>query len=449
LEGFLIVSVSTALAFGAGELLVRARFPQLGWGNEVDPSLGWSSEEYQSLDPEGESRHGEGRLLFLGDSFLAGGGVARRAERLPEVLARRLGDRREVRVLASGGWGPDQELLAFLQKGRPWGAETVVLCFCATNDLANIVSNGRGYGTSKPYFVLEGDDLRLYDESGAPRELDVPPHRPSYHFRSHLWRFVRHKAREMLAKESRALEGTLPEAPPDGVPPEARHDREEASVDPRYLLFPAFQANLDQTRAWLREVEELEPRLSWSPQRGMNHVRAFLTEDDELSRYAWDLLGAILARLDAEVRASGGRFLVMLLPVPLKAGDLRFVTGSDFEFSFETPDGVVHFRSAEPRDRLRVLCERFGIELFDPTAKFLELVSARDLLKAAWPDPDDIHFSGVGHALLAEIFQEYLSVTEARRGATGVRPRRGSGRRKAAVPREGRPSKIRRNEGVE
>ena len=152
----LLLVGSLAVAFVGGEIAVRLWLPQIGWHSEKDTGLAWSSQEYKQFDPApGPRVPGQSRILFLGDSNLAGAGVSDLDQRLPSLVGRCLGDRAIVQILASGTWGTNQELLAFLQKGRARNPDVVVLVLTVFNDLANIVSNGSGDRHAKPYFAID------------------------------------------------------------------------------------------------------------------------------------------------------------------------------------------------------------------------------------------------------------------------------------------------------
>ena len=136
-----------------------------------------------------------------------------------------------------------------------------------------------------------------------------------------------------------------------------------------------YQSNPERQRAQLAEVASLKAQLSWSPQDGVNHVSGFIAEPHPLPEYGWSLLSDILSALRDDVEQTGARFAVVLLPVPIQAGDLRLVTGGPLEHRFQTPTGSFTFRAAEPRDRLLALCHERGIECLDPTSEFLALAS--------------------------------------------------------------------------
>lgn len=386
LRNLALLGVSCAVALLGGELAARALWPQIGWRLFPDVGLGFSSREYRDFDPAAGPRDdGRLRVLFLGDSHLAGAGNTSLDKRFPVLLAARLPRQLDVAILASGGWGTDQELLAFLQKGRAWQPDLVVLAFCATNDLANILSN-RHVNETKPYFVL-GDDgrLALYTGEGLPADAGAIRAASPVRFQSYLFDLVRFEL--------------LPPPSPEDAP---KADAADFSrVDPRYLHFDPRQEKVP-------EITFGTSGLSWSPQLGVNRVNAWIHEDFEINRYEWALFTRLLEELQRAVTASGARLAVMLLPVSLRPRDLRFVAGSSFEGRFPTPDGPITFRAAEPRDRLRAITSQLGIELFDPTADWMRLVAERGLVEAAWQHPGDPHLSDDGDAVLAELVQRWI-----------------------------------------
>jgi lysophospholipase L1-like esterase len=379
----LIAAASLVAALVACEILSRWLLPQIAWHNYEDLHLGWSSREYQQFDPGAAPKPaGRKRLLFIGDSFLAGAGVSSLAKRFPNLLADRLASDVEVRVLAAHGWGTDQELLAYLQKGRRWRPDLVVVAFCANNDLSNITSNYEPWvRRRKPYFVLdESARLDLFDGQGRPLPITLPAQPGPLGFRSHLLDLLR-----FVAATSRA------------APPAAEGN---AGVDPRYQLFT-------QPRDRVFEIFRKRSDMSWSPQNGVNRLSAFIHEPFELNTYQWRLLEGILRLFRQETDRDGAALAILLLPVPIRATDLHTIAGGDFERRLQTPDGPITVRAAEPRDRLGPIGERLGIRFFDPTADFLETTRRQDLARAIWPTRDK-HFSDAGHAIVANLTYRWL-----------------------------------------
>ena len=107
----LLLAASMVLVLFVGEVSVRIIAPYVGWRQFEDVGLGWSSKEYQAFQP-GPKPDGVTRVLFLGDSHLAGAGLESLDERFPVLLDDELGDEVEVAVLASTGWGTDHEFPA-------------------------------------------------------------------------------------------------------------------------------------------------------------------------------------------------------------------------------------------------------------------------------------------------------------------------------------------------
>ena len=341
-----------------------------------DGALGWSTEEYQALDPAVAPQGRGRRILFVGDSFLAGAGLKDPGQRFPLVLSRISGRTIDATILASGGWGTDQELLAYLQKGKAWRADQVVLAFCANNDISDIVANGDGT-KRKPYFVLGSDDeLKLHGPDGRPWEIADTVERKERPPRLRI-RLVE------LVRYALFRQRGLPLSGPD-----------DSLVDARYLAFGRAPERNE-------ELYRGQARLTWSPQLAPNHVSAYIHDRFVLNSYQWRLLERLLAVFAHEVRASGARFTVLLLPVIYDPQRLETVAGGSYVRTFDTPTGSFTFRSAEPQERLLEITRRLGIEMLDPTGTFGAEVKARSLFASVWPNPSDRHFSEVGHQILA------------------------------------------------
>lgn len=363
------------------EVLIRQVRPDIGWRLHRDDYLGWASEEYFAFAPHSQPAPGVQRLLFLGDSFLAGGGMTDLDTRFSVLIADLLANV-EVATLASGGWGTDQEYLAYLEKGRAWQPDLVFLCFCANNDIANIMSNSHGIATMmKPYFLLDDDGtMQLYSPDGQPRALadHIAPIK-KFRFHSELIDLIRLKL------------GRIQEKPPPIFD----------TVDRRYQLFMR-----DNEPA--AEIYALANRLSWSPQTGVSHVSAYIGESFALNTYQWSLLEQIMRMLQTAIASQGAQLVVVLLPVSYHPQDLGFLVGSELTHTFQTPAGPFTFRASEPTERLTDICRRLSVPLFDPTAAFRHIVQENNQVEACWPDPGDRHFSVVGHRIVADLLQDYL-----------------------------------------
>jgi hypothetical protein len=386
----LLLLSSTLLCLVLLELALRVIMPQIGWTQREDPLLGWSSREYQEFNPQADVATQRKRILFIGDSFLAGSGVTSLDHRFPVLLRRRLGNACDVAILASGAWGTDQELLAYEQKGVAWRPDIVVVAFTASNDLKNILSNYGGSRMPKPYFVYsEGAGLTLHSSDGhlaaqsghdALREFPIPD--PLWK-RSLLLRLVALKIHRLASRE---------QYDPAAFP----------LVDERYKHFTYREQQYE-------EIIEKQEHLTWSPQMGANDVMAYIKENFRFNTYGWQLLDQILARLRGEVERDHGQLVLMLLPVAFNLRDPDTIVGGPFTKQLATPEGPFTFRSAEPRDRLPEICARRNITFFDPTKEFRTYVTRNSQMKEFWPNPKDGHFSDRAHEYLAEICVKWFS----------------------------------------
>lgn len=391
----LILFVSSLLALGIAETAMRIFMPEIGWVPEADPVLGWASREYHKFNPDVPKSTGEKRILFLGDSFLAGAGVSKLSNRFPALLGRQLGREYSVITCAAGGWGTDQELLAYLQKGRAWKPNMVVVAFCSNNDIADIVSHHEGSYMLKPYFVLEDNSsLSLFDGFGKPWTMEgllTTEQPPVYQnmncfYGSYLLEFFRIRFKLWTPMKLYDLDSF-------------------AHVDPRYRMWNIYQQGYQEERL---EIFQRQPELTWSPETTVSHASAYIHEDFEINTYQWRLYERLLVELRDQVRADGGELVVMILPVIFHSPDPDTITGGSFEQYFKTPEGGFTFRAAEPRDRVTEICRRNGLTLLDPTPSFRAYLVKHDLHKETWPNLWNRHFSDLGHRIISELTLDFF-----------------------------------------
>ncbi len=122
-------------------------------GRETTNSLGFRTPEI-ALD----AAPGVRRIVILGDSHSEGYTVGD-DETLARLLERDLGPNLEVISLGVGGYSTDQELLSYVEVGRRFRPDLVVLQFCS-NDIAFNVADHYWRG-NKPRFVRYGELLML------------------------------------------------------------------------------------------------------------------------------------------------------------------------------------------------------------------------------------------------------------------------------------------------
>lgn len=157
--------------------------PTLGWRN-IPSTVTWfrQPEFVARAETNAEGRFGplvrkdrpEQRVLVLGDSFVGATQIPYERS-LTAVLQRELGRTRDVEVINAGvsGYGTDQEVLSLEVHGPALSPDVVVLVFTVANDVWNdhypFESQRPTY--QKPYFVADGEGLRLIEPAPAERTL--------------------------------------------------------------------------------------------------------------------------------------------------------------------------------------------------------------------------------------------------------------------------------------
>jgi len=377
------LAVAGAVCFAVAEYAVRVFLPQLAWRPFDDDYLGWSSLEYQNfLPPPGGSENRAGReekmILVLGDSFLAGSGIERMNQRFSDRLGDMPGGTRVV-TFASGGWGTDQELLAFIEKGKALSPDLVMIAFCAQNDLMNIVSNSDSqgvYAKYKPYFEIgAGGGLELFSSTGRPMDILRTPRVQRAAQRSYFLDLLRFH------------------------------------LDPQPNVFRANFGDADPFYYDHHYWEQRDPdlvaarTLDYFPPDGISKLSPYYTQDYETNTRQWRLMEKILGRFVEE--AGGARVMLVMLPVPFsfQADSPDYIVGSGLEITYETPGGGLKINLDEPGRRLAGICARAGITFFDPTDEFIAEVRSRGVFNEFYPGD---HFTAHAHALLAEQIHSFL-----------------------------------------
>lgn len=308
LATFLLLLVSTALALGVAEVVLRnvvdfaadepgeylVPHPILGWhlqpgahyeaapdGHLIEIAYnqrGWRDVERTPAPSD------DPRIVVLGDSFMEGFTVPLE-QSFHRVLQRELRPRMpglEVINLGVSGYGTLQELLAYRLEGRLYQPDLVLLAFYLHNDprdnsleVETLRKPGSEKARNRP-FLLPGDGWQVTAvEADRARERyeSALARRHSWWWRlgkvSRLWRLT---GAEWIDSALRSLE--------EGAKPEDTLTRAE------------------------RHALELE---------------IFACEVPPIYQRAWRITLRILARLDEEVRADGARLVVFTVPSEIEA----------------------------------------------------------------------------------------------------------------------------------
>lgn len=142
--------------------------PVTGWG----PTLKKGSNEFAC-----DNRHspnveaGKVRVLTLGDSLLDCNETGSQPFEvtIPYLLGKDLGTSWDVFNLSAGGWGTDQEFLAYRTLGSKYKPDWVILFFTPANDLYNNSSSKAIFeNLAKPVFLIEDGELVQKSQPSAP-----------------------------------------------------------------------------------------------------------------------------------------------------------------------------------------------------------------------------------------------------------------------------------------
>jgi lysophospholipase L1-like esterase len=352
-----LLLASLLLSFAAAEALLRAAgygalydvysSPELFWRH--DELLGWSLEpnargrytgprpfpiefdsaiETNSLGlrgPEVGARElGERRVLLLGDSFVAGFEVEQPetfAALLETRLTRRLGA--PVRVIngAVRGYGTDQSYLWFRERGRALGADVVVAVFSANDFEDNVTLHRARRPFGKPAFGLRSN--------GGLELVGTPV--PQYE-----------------ACSSWVLDGDYRPARVDGAFARGACFLQTRLAD-RSALFSLVATSLGRLPGLVRILNRLSQtagetaavRASLVPWP-LASLRAELGSSAAgpagASRAEREgrLTTALLQALAREVRGSGARFLLLMIPQHWPRVDLRALRADQIDLQYVT-----------------------------------------------------------------------------------------------------------------
>lgn len=381
-----LVVISLAMVLGALEVAVRvleraargrgkeqdeaSRYvehdPRLGWRKKANASVVYRRREYEVevrtnahglRDPERDyAAPGTFRVLALGDSFIEGYTVPL-ASTLTQVLERSLrGEGCPVEVLNGGtaAYSTDQEYLFYLDEGRKYGPN-VVLLFAYYNDvLWNTASNY--FGSPKPLLVPSDDGLVL---SNAP----VPP----------------------------PYRAKTPPPPPAPPPPPPRW---------RWASFEWAKGRL--ARGAPRAFNALARLGLWDPLGGDepdDQMRVFKRRQQPNIEAAWERTDAIVRALARETAADGARLALVYVPSRMEVSDRDWeLTRLAYDMDEKAWDRGLAAR------RFGEIAASAGVPFHDLTAD----LRAADSWRGGPYFTYDGHWNATGHRVAAESVDRFL-----------------------------------------
>ncbi len=215
-----------------------------------------------------ESAAVQPRILLIGDSLLDcnQNGTQPFSNTIPYLLQGKLGAQWDVYNLSAGGWGTDQEYLAYKHYGASLKPQLVVLFFTPGNDLYNNASSCAVGGLiDKPRFDVIDGRLTLREQREALSD--------SNRFRS-FYRDLELFKRVALLKI-----------------------RLKSAAQKAKLI---FTAKSDTGFLRLEKYHQLAPSVTPMP---------------AMYRDSWDVTEQILLQFEAEVRRDGSDFVIFYLPI--------------------------------------------------------------------------------------------------------------------------------------
>ena len=322
-------------------------------------SRGWRDVEHTLEKPEGTFR-----ILVLGDSFMEAYSVA-----LDDAFHRQLeslineseATHVEVINLGVGGYGTLQEYRAFMEEGRLYDPDLVLVAFYTTNDVRNNSMEIEAESTetfkvnSRPYLLPGGSD-----------DWDVVTN--NYELAAQEYE----EATQQAAEESKgfsferlAIVRLIRQA-------QMQKDAQELT---------STDANLEQNLSFWIGVHSCEP----TP-----------TYDD-----AWEITSRIFARLNQAVEDSGGQLVVFTVP------GLQEVD-QEFKDRVEELDRERNYclDSLPGNDRLRDVLTDLDVPMLNLTPVFQKKENTEGIDLYRWTDQ---HWNEAGHALAAEQVYEFLA----------------------------------------
>jgi len=359
----LVVPRDAARSYTVG--MLRRHHPLLGWDlppgararirqAEFDVEMEVNARGLRGPDRGHEKPAGVKRVLLLGDSFTEGYTVVE-SHTARAVLERLLNQaacgRFEVLNAGVAGYGTDQELLYFRERGHRYAPDQVVLFFFG-NDLSDNVSRRK-----KPFFELVEGRLTL-------RNTPVPP--PG--------------------------DGKLIRGPVAG-PPQPGAWRGSAALELLGRRTAAGNPGLHRLLSRLGLVRPLLPHVAT-----LRWLSVYGPESPQTEQM-WHRTTALLAKLREEVEARGAQLVVFYVPGRFEVND-RDWRRTLSRWQLQGPE----WQQDRVFTRLQAECGSRGIRVVDPRGAFrrAERSSSPAYLR------QDPHWTTAGNTIAARQLADFL-----------------------------------------
>ncbi len=355
--------------------------PYLGWFHTPNSGGLWYSEygEYQGdvhINARGLRDREIGydnpddtyRILILGDSYAEGLHVALEQTFAKQLEARLTGGDRAVEVINGGvsGWGTDQEAIFYAIEGFRYAPELVLLLLFTRNDVLNNygpLETARVKAVQKPFFRLEEGELVVPTFPFEPPPGTGSPPPPLLAIGDWL------RARSALYRLTTPYLRKIPAT--------------RRALGPLGLLGGVGVALADEPDLPVTfEVYQAPPSAEWEE--------------------AWVLTGALVRRLDEEVKTRGGQLAVVIVNAPEQVYPERWAAIS----KAMAPSQDHSWDPGAPNRRLAAILDEADIPYLDLLPIFQEAAEQPETPPLYFYF--DFHWSPAGHALAAEGVESFL-----------------------------------------
>ena len=395
-----ILARTTLIAAGilvgliCAELIIRVLFPshaavvqlnsyqeeERGKFARYDSLLGWDGKEnvkdefvwYDCRHPVRQNRHGyrgteydpaakQGRrFVVLGDSYVWGFGVPDDSI-FTTIMEKAASTRLEMVNTGVSGFGTDQEHLLWSRKGVQWHPDEVLLMVDVISDLWDNLSDRR-YDYPKPRYIV--------DAKGSLVLTNVPvPHRGSA-WNNPAWNV--------------------------DLPTKSWVEQVTSLSAFAGLLLNAGTRS-DSIRRYLEDHDLIPARRSDVWEFPIYYVAL----DDEMSR-AWHTLFAIIRQLDLDVKKSGAKLTVVIIPTIAQVYPELW---EKFRWSAD-PQILRNLDPHAPNRRLLSWGKQNHIAVID----LLQGLQAAGRSDPNLYYPYNLHWTEAGHGVVAELLMKELKI---------------------------------------
>jgi hypothetical protein len=426
---FLYLCFCFVVVFLICEIIARHYLPEpritlAERGSQFVQEYGVIAEELRGFSyPKKKSRQ-EKRVLFLGDSLFAGAPRDNQImQKFSGLLDKRYGKGAFVtRIIATRGWGTDQELIAFRNLGLASEPEIVILGFCQWNDIADNLSYYH-----KPFFTLRDGALFL-------NKLNQKTEKIKHGFFFEKMRRLHYN----LCKSSYYYYvANLFSAAKDHVPLEDERayakdefgdlslssaDGKGKTVAASAFLFPPVYPdegkNIDNLASILAQISRYyageAPSIDTLTGR-ISHFTPFIIsprtfvdyagERIDLTDYGYKLTAALIKQLRDDVESYGGKFYLLICPL---ANPFNW-RSSNAKQGFLQKDGQTVMLDFSFQSKwLRDMCLKEGIRCIDFSEKMEQQYPQLSRLIGASSVLFDVHYGTEGNAFLNRQMYEYF-----------------------------------------